>query len=356
MHALTKKKPTILIAVLLTSWGVNGLTAVAETPSAAPDYKQPSAWAAYPGRPSHADDLPQGVSKGVDRGIPVFFIHPTTDLRMVIGNAAFDAGGEVGARVDDVVLRFQASVFNGCCQIFAPRYRQASLKGITSNSAEGYAAAELAYGDVARAFEEFLRVSAHRPFVIASHSQGSIHALRLLQERIIGTPLQRRLVVAYAIGLAMPAEIVAKGLPVCSSEDSTGCVITWNSVRRGHDDRRRREDSVIWWQGRYQAVAGRKLVCVNPLDWRQDSEAAPSANHGGVYSAGRNRPIPPPVPELTGSWCEGGLLGVDLPLNQRRHFGDILTITGVYHDFDYGLFYMNIRENVLKRVGAWERP
>jgi hypothetical protein len=156
--------------------------------------------------------------------------------------------------------------------------------------------------------------------------------------------------------VALPAEISEPGgLPVCTKDDSTGCVITWNSVKRGRDDRRRREDSVIWWQGSYQPVAGRRLVCVNPLDWRQDSDALPAANLGAIYSAGRNAPIPPPIPGLTGAWCENGLLGVDVALGERRHFADVLTLSGIYHDFDYGLFYMNIRENVAQRIAAWNR-
>ncbi len=342
-----------LFAVLL---GVQSMgLAHDESARGVPDYSQPAAWAAYPGRPSHADDLPVGVSKGGDPGVAVFFVHPTTYLALVIGNAAYDAQGEVGARVDDAVLRFQASVFNGCCSIYAPRYRQASLRAITSNTAAAYATADLAYSDVSRAFDEFLRVNANRPFILASHSQGSIHGLRLLQQRIIGTPLQHRLVVAYIVGVALPAQIAELGLPVCTREDSIGCAITWNSVRQGHDDRRRKEDSVIWWEGKYQPIAGRRLVCVNPLDWRQDSQAPAAANRGAIYSAGRNEPIPAPVPELTGAQCEDGLLGVEVPLGERRHFSDALTLMGVYHDFDYGLFYMNIRENVSKRVAAWKR-
>jgi hypothetical protein len=349
-------KTARVMAALLALSGMNGLVDAGNGAALdAPDYSQPSAWAAYPGRPSHAEDVPAGVSGSVDQGVAVFFIHPTTYLAPVVGNAPFDAAGEVGARVDDTVLRFQASVFNDCCRIFAPRYRQASLRAITSNTVDGYAAADLAYSDVARAFNEFLTVNPNRPFILASHSQGSIHALRLLQQRIIGTPLQRRLVAAYVIGLALPAQIAEAGLPVCGREDATGCVLTWNSVRRDHVDRRRLEDSVIWWQGSYQAIAGRPLVCVNPLDWRQDSEAPPNANRGAVYSAGRNEPIPAPVPELTGAWCKNGLLGVEVPLGQRRHFGDVLTLKGVYHDFDYGLFYMNIRANTSMRIEAWKR-
>ncbi|MBS0421355.1 MAG: DUF3089 domain-containing protein [Proteobacteria bacterium] len=332
--------------LLLTS----GALATARPVPIAPDYSQPGAWAAYPGRPSHADDTPQGLAAGGAQRVAVFFIHPTTYLAPVIGNASFDEGGEVGARVDATVLKFQASVFNLCCRIFAPRYRQASLRAVIDNSAQGYAADELAYGDVARAFQEFLRLNPGQSFILASHSQGSIHALRLLQEQVIGKPLQTRLVAAYVIGLALPKEIERLGLPVCSKADATGCVITWNSVARGKEDRRRLQDSVIWWQGRYQPIAGRPIVCVNPLDWHPDSGAAATSNPGSVYSEGRSEPIPPPIPRMTGAWCDGGLLGVDVPVNQRRRFRDLLTVVGIYHDFDYGLFYSSIRENARMRV------
>lgn len=343
------------VAVLGILVSAPGTVAAAARLPPAPDYAQASAWAALPGIPSQADDTPAGVSRAADARVPVFFIHPTTDLALTIGNAAFDASGRETDRVGEAVLRFQASVFNGCCRIFAPRYRQASLKAITSNTAEAYAADDVAYGDVARAFQEFLRRNPRGPFIIASHSQGSIHALRLLQEEVIGTPLQRRLVVAYAIGLSLPTRIASLGLPVCQRADATGCVITWNSVRRGHDDRRRRKSAVIWWQGGYQPVGERALVCVNPLNWRQDADAPPEENLGAIYSAGRSVAIPPPIPRLTGAWCEDGLLGVDIPLRERRHFRDILTLTGVYHDFDYSLFYMNLRENVSARIRAWRR-
>lgn len=347
-----------VLAVSLVLGGIAGQACAApEDSSAAPDYSQPAAWAAYPGQPSHAQDVPAGVPirAAPESGTAVFFIHPTTYLTPVMGNAAFDATGEVGARVDQAVLRFQASVFNGCCRIFAPRYRQASLRAITSNTPEGYAAADLAYRDVARAFDAFLSANPNQPFILASHSQGSIHALRLLQERIMATPLQHRLVVAYIIGVALPKQIAERGLPVCGTADATGCVLTWNTVRRGHRDRRRLEDSVIWWDAHYQPIAGRPLVCVNPLDWRPDSEAPPSANRGALYSAGRGAPLPAPIPELTGAWCEEGLLGVDIPVAERGHFADLLTIAGVYHDFDYSLFYMNIRENASARIRAWRR-
>ena len=63
------------------------------------------------------------------------------------------------------------------------------------------AAFELAYSDVLRAFDYYLAHENHgRPFILASHSQGSLHALRLIQERLAGKPLQKQLVAAYLIG------------------------------------------------------------------------------------------------------------------------------------------------------------
>jgi hypothetical protein len=342
-----------LAAALAVTLAPRGAPA-AEIPPA-PDYASPAAWAALPERPGRAADRPEGVPAATRAEAPVFFVHPTTDLSPTSGNARFDAGGEVGARVDGVVLRFQAAVFNGCCRIYAPRYRQATLHAVTANSAADYAADDLAYQDVSRAFSEFLRREPDGPFLVAGHSQGAIHVLRLLEERIVHTPLKGRLVAAYDIGVALPAAIESLGLPICRRADDTGCVISWNTVRRGHDDRRRRESAVIWWDGRYQPVAGRPLVCVNPLSWRLAADAPAAANLGAVYGEGRGRPIPPPVVALTGAWCEDGLLGVDVPLRERRHFGDLLTLTGVYHDFDYGLFYMNLRENAARRAAAWTR-
>jgi Protein of unknown function (DUF3089) len=330
-----------------------GAAAAAARPP--PDYALASAWAALPDRPGHADDTPAGVARAAAARVPVFFIHPTTYLALTVGNAPFDASGGVEGRMDVTALRYQASVFNGCCRVFAPRYRQASLGAIISNTPEAYAADDVAYGDVARAFAEFLRRNPQGPFIIASHSQGSIHALRLLQEKVIGTELQRRLVVAYAIGLSLPTRIASLGLPICRDAESTGCIVTWNSVRRGYDDRRRRESAVIWWRGRYQPVGGRPLVCVNPLNWHRNADAPPEDDIGAIYSVGKDTPIPAPIPHLTGAWCKDGLLDVDIPFQERRHFHDILTLTGVYHDFDYSLFYMNLRANASTRIRAWLR-
>ncbi|HLJ91255.1 MAG TPA: DUF3089 domain-containing protein [Candidatus Angelobacter sp.] len=323
----------------------------------APDYSHADAWLAQPGDSGNAEHTPAGVLPGESSQrdkVDVFFIHPTTYLAPTKGNARYDERGEVESRLQHGVLRFQASVFNGCCRIFAPHYRQASLAAITKSDAESVAATDLAYSDVARAFDYYI---AHRnqgrPFIVASHSQGSTHAMRLLQEKILHTPLAQRMIAAYVIGSSLPQAIAQQGLPICQSESATGCVIDWNTVKAGHIDERRKQDAVIWWDGRYQTIAGRPIVCVNPLNWKANGSAEASANLGSIYSDGPEASIPEPLAHVTGASCDNDLLGVDIPFRDRRHFADALTIIGVYHDFDYNLFYMNIRQNVAVRIAHY---
>jgi len=346
-----------MLSLILASGSLAFAGGTNDTPKSAlpaPDYAKAESWLAYPGRPSRADDTPAGRDYGSasqKNTVDVFFIHPTTFMSFFSANARYDEPGPTETRLENGVLRFQASVFNACCRIFAPHYRQATLTKITSVSPAGTVAAELAYSDVLRAFDYYIaHENKGRPFIIASHSQGSTHAIRLLQERVIGTPLFKKMVAAYVIGGSLPRAIEEKGLPICRAETMTNCVVTWNTVSEGKDDVRRKEKSVVWWDGRYQPMAGRPMVCVNPLTWTIGGVAEASANPGSVYSDGIGKPIPAPLPHVTGAACKDMLLHVTIAPDARRHFSDMLSLFGIYHDFDYGLFYVSLRHNVAVRI------
>jgi hypothetical protein len=93
--------------------------------------------------------------------------------------------------------------------VYAPRYRQANGTAFSHPSADGDRALALVYEDVRRAFDAFhARRGPGRPFLLASHSQGSVLAERLLREAISGTPLRDRLVAAA---------VVADGRRACSA-------------------------------------------------------------------------------------------------------------------------------------------
>jgi hypothetical protein len=323
----------------------------AQTPPPAPNYDQPAAWAARPETTDPADLAPPGFrDEQASAAADVFFIHPTTYFRGRGWNAAYDEGGATRSILDIGVLRNQASAFNGCCRIFAPRYRQAALYSFFDDGEDGLQALELAYSDVRRAFDHFVQVeSPSRPFILAAHSQGALHAIRLWQERIAGTPLERRLVVAYIVGYLVPSELQKDGMQVCESPTQTGCVVSWRTYEKGIANPR--QAPRVWLHGAYVSTHAMQGVCISPLTWTAAAGAA-SLNLGSL--AGTRKPVdalPALVPGVVGGGCEDGLLRVNEPADPA--FRSNWMGKGNYHVLDYGLFYQNLRDNAVARVRAF---
>ncbi len=83
-------------------------------------------------------------------------------------------------------------MFNGSCRVFAPRYRQAHLKAFFMRSSnKSVEAFDTAYSDLKSAFEFYLlHYNKGRPIIIASHSQGTLHAIRLMKDFFANKPLK----------------------------------------------------------------------------------------------------------------------------------------------------------------------
>ena len=321
---------------------------------AAPDYSKPESWAALPRMVDSADTVPPGVAATNQDKAPVdvFFIHPTsyfgTDLNAAIDDPA------VNGRTDSGTIANQASVFNGCCRVFAPRYRQAALSTFTwrreSVAEEAWA---LAYADVKQAFDYYIQHdNGGRPFIIASHSQGSRYALWLLQDKIEGTPLRDRFVAAYIVGYGIPADWFTKNLKtigVCGSPTDTGCVNTWSTFGEGGNPDRIRNKELARYGDKLEPNAGKPLVCTNPLSWTKGTEKADKSLNLGAWATHDGKPLAV-VPKLTGARCDNGALFID-------HLDDTFKVPALpgenYHMVDYQLFYMNIRANASARASAF---
>ncbi len=313
-----------------------------EQHAAAPDYTSAAAWAAEPGAEETGPNTPPSTN--------VFFLHPTTYLSPENWNAAYDVPARgVGGGGVDATLRNQASAFAKCCRIFAPRYRQATLFAFLDTGGDGVKAIDLAYQDIDRAFDAFLARNGGKPFIIAGHSQGSIHLLRLVQQRIAGKPEEKLLIAAYAIGAAVPADF--KAIPPCADATQTGCLVSWNSVADANYDRSRGGQVPIWLNGRYETVGSRRLMCTNPLDWHLDSAEPASANQGSLSPNGPNT-APTLKPAYAAAKCVDGQLVVELPAD-RPDFKGLPGQTGSLHIYDYNLFYANLRENAELRAASF---
>jgi hypothetical protein len=359
----------VIVVVLIAAfsavggWGVLASMRKPSTPydarrlPPAPDYGNADAWLALAGRAGLERSTPPGMTPvdGADAPADVFFVHPTTFHGSPVWVAPFDASDEA-APLNGAVLLEQVSVFDGCCRTYAPRYRQATLAGLDIP-----AAMDVAYGDIATAFRYYIaHLNQGRPFIVASHSQGTAHAIRLLQEEILGTPLQQRMIAAYLIGGYVPDTFGELGLPICDAPRQTGCVLSYNTSQVGRSGARMLIDNKsYWWRGARKTSGQAKAVCVNPLTWNQHGAAPASANGGSLpfpvppYGHEPKR-LPALVPHLTGAACNNGLLDVDVPLSAPKGFIDHLSlIFGSYHLNDYGFFYDALRRNAGDRVQAW---
>lgn len=326
----------------------------AHTPPPAPDYAKPETWAALPTVQGFANFVPQGVSDSTQpRQADVFFVHPTTYFSRKSWNAPLD-DPTAKRRVDVAVVKHQASPFHACCRVFAPRYRQATLAFAFRFEPNGKKAIELAYSDVVRAFQHYLKHwNQGRPFFIASHSQGTIHALRLIEEYIVKSPLQKQLIAAYLVGNPVHLdrfERTLKPLKPCQHAKDIGCLNSWLTL--GEKARTVRGYSRLkkYYPGSgYEDVSGRDNLCTNPLSWTTDTNRAAKALHlGAIPYTKKKEPLPRPLVGLISSYCKDGALWISKP--QAPGFNRFIFGPDDYHIYDYHLFYMNIRQNALDRV------
>ena len=304
-----------------------------QTEPEAPDYSKAEHWAALPDLEDSADVqiLPDIIDSQASAEVDVFFVHPTTYVTGESWNQPLDHESS-NRLTDEWVMRDQASVFNGCCKIYAPRYRQATLYSFQDGSGSGESALNLAYEDVRSAFRFFIQnYNQGRPFLVASHSQGSSHADRLLKEEIVSSNLFSRMVAAYVIGFSVDG---SNNVPVCEKSDQVNCQVSWNAST---------EDALI-------QLAESGDICVNPITWRTDSEVAPAADNLGSVTFSSEGAIDQGLADAT---CQNGSLFVS-EVDSERYTNNMPFGPGNYHMHDYSFYYMNIRKNAEERIASFK--
>jgi hypothetical protein len=309
-----------------------------KSPDGIPNYSNLDYWAAHPWKHDPSDSVPAPLKNEIrDSAVDVFFLHPTTftsNRKLENTNAGID-DDYINAKTDYSSILYQSSVFNQQCRVFAPRYRQAHIASFFSKDKEKAAKTfDLAYEDIKNAFEYYLKNwNNGRPIIIASHSQGSLHAERLLKEFFEGKPLLNKLVVAYVIGWPVPKEYFSS-LKMCSDSLQTGCVCSWRTFRNGFIPPLLKNEN------------GNSFV-TNPLNWTTGNDyASVKLNKGSVLTK-FNKIYYQTTDAQTGQ----GLLYIKKP----KFPGSFFYFTKNYHAGDINLFYLNIRENIRKRIEAFGR-
>ena len=305
-----------------------------------PDYSNLQYWAAHPEKNDPSDSVPAPLKASYtpSANADVFFVHPTTylDSTKPFGWSASFNDYKTNLKTDYPTLLNQASVFNEAGRIFAPRYRQAHIKSYTPNNKvdTGYAMAafELAYQDVKKSFEYYLEhYNNGKPIIIASHSQGSTHTIRLLKEFFDGKPLSKKLVVAYVVGIPVNPAIYTS-LKACETPNATGCICSWRTFHEGYET---------------QFVKKEKFTAIvtNPLSWSAAITNVDRFENKGAVLYDFNKI----TPYVAGATNHKGVLWTAKP----HFFGSFLYKTEDYHIADYNFYYLSVRKNVAERVNSF---
>ncbi|MGL6267390.1 MAG: DUF3089 domain-containing protein [Chitinophagaceae bacterium] len=302
-----------------------------------PDYAQLNYWAAHPDKWDPSDSISLPLKTGLsNKDADVFFLHPTsfTDEKFAYQPNARIDDSLLNKKTDYTSILYQASVFNGSCRIYAPRYRQAHLQMYyNKDTAKAKAAFELAYQDIKSAFNYFLKTQNNgRPIIIASHSQGTTHAKRLLKELFDGTVLSKQLVVAYILGIPVEKNYFST-LPLCKDTTATGCYISWRTYRKGYEE---------------GAISSKDttIAVINPYLWTPENELAKKHLQKGAVLYNFNK-----VYRHTQS---SQIVGNSLWISKPKFPGGFFYFTKNYHAGDFNLFYIDIREDIARRINQFK--
>lgn len=263
-------RPYQLLALLM-------LTAAWSLPAAAqdqaPDYASLDAWLCHPDNDTDACDrdltttviAPDGSftqEEWPDNGNPAidcFYAYPTTSLDET-GNSDLEPGeqGEI------ITAHLQTARLRSQCRVFGPIYRQVTIPALRSMMmGEPKGDRAMAYNDVLDAWNHYLEhENDGRGVVLVGHSQGAGILARLIASEIDGKPVQDRLVSAVLTGtsVTVPEGETVGGtfehIPLCTSADQIGCVITFASFR----DRIPPPANSLFGRADGEGIAG----CTNP--------------------------------------------------------------------------------------------
>ena len=304
-----------------------------------------------PSMPVYAKDDAWFVKKDNHLPVDIFYVYPTMLISDTAWNQAIDDSLTNG-KVRRFAIRQQLSLFDGLGNLYVPKYRQATFYSFVDNSGSGQKAIALAYSDIKEAFNYFIQhYNHHRPFILVGHSQGAYLLYKLLPVVMSDPTLRPKLIAAYTVGWPLTVSYLKQHPNIKSCEDScsVGCILSWNTQHKN-----------TWL-----SLVNEKSIAVNPLSWKTTQEKVPATKHRGAVfftDANHSDTIPHYV---SAKITHKGLLKVSLPPNQKwlssfdsgiwpKKYGKLndrkAAKMGIYHLWDFNMFYLNIRENARCRI------
>ena len=298
-----------------------------------PNYSDKDSWAVLP------ENIPDEISTfNIDKNkkeADVFFIYPTlidSKNQREWNSDIWDE--DIRNDVINRPVKYQASAWLDAGNLYVPYYRQAHIRVFNDKfRVDGDKALNLAYNDIKEAFSYYLEnFNNDKPFIIASHSQGTVHAKRLISEFIDGKELQKKLIAAYLVGIKV-FEDEFKSIKPMNSANETGGFVTWNTFK--FNKYPRKDNYENWFKGG---------VTTNPITWDDSKETKKDLHKGLLY---RDLKI---FSQNIDIKLIDGIVWSSIPNVPGKI---LLQTVRSYHFADINLFWVDIRENAKLRVDQW---
>ena len=327
-----------MLAAILICGTTTVLNSCSSNPNdaGAPDYSQKSCWYKIP-----------EITKEFD----TFFIYPTEYMGANEGDpdyASLDNPDMVeGVKNIHIIM---ASAFEESTNLFMPYYRQASAmamkRAYDKNGDIRAALVGTPYEDITAALDYYFEnYNNGRPFIIASHSQGSAISSLVLKTYFKEHPdYYERMVASYLIGFSITKDWLKENphLKFATGEADTGVIVSWNTEGKQNIE-----------QNATSVVVMPNAISINPLNWKLDDTYAPASENKGSLI----------IDEEAGTASIGDI-GADAQVNTER--GVVVTNANSepidlpeffgpqsFHNGDYTFYYNNIKDNVAKRCAAY---
>lgn len=288
------------------------------------------------------------LDKKTGFAVDVFYLLPTTYTP--------DSPQEEYADINNVKMRRRganhwqivADVFAGC-NIFVPHYRQANaLKILNQPLAKQDALLRAApLQDVTAALDYYFeRHNNGRPFILAGYSQGSALLRYVLAEYMREHPqYYKRMVAAYLIGYGVDSDYLRQNthLRFAKAADDFGVIVSYNVEAPGLMT--------------HNPLTMKNALSINPITWTSSQQYATKTLSQGALLSDANGVMVRVLQfaDAQVNKARGTVMSnVDIDKFSTKMLGGVFP-RGVYHGYDYQLYYFDIQKNVQQRIKAYFR-
>ena len=157
----------------------------------------------------------------------------------------------------------------------------------------------------------------------------------------------KRMVAAYAIGYSITKDDLEANphMKFATGESDTGVIISWHAEGPKNVEANAPIPNVI---------IAKNGIAINPLNWKLDETYAPASENLGSI-VGDEKTGKTEIRDIDGD-AQVCLARGTVVTNAKAVPNEMTDLAGpqCYHQDDYSIFYNNIKDNVAKRIAAYQ--